>query len=47
MSRDEYFFEGLKQVLSLHALIVFNNFCFLVDEKIELKVLAGSSEITY
>ncbi len=39
MSRDEYFF--------VHALIAFTIFCFLVDEKIKLKVLACSFEITY
>jgi hypothetical protein len=34
------FFEGYncKQVLSVHALMVFKIFCFLVDKKIKLKV---------
>ncbi len=45
------FFEGLLQkigtVPSVHTLIVFTMFCFLVYEKIKLKVLACSFEITY
>ena len=35
-----------KWVLSVHALIVFTIFCSLVDEKIKIKVLACSFEIT-
>ncbi len=31
---------NIKYVLSVHALIGFSIFCFLVDEKIKLKVLA-------
>jgi hypothetical protein len=34
-----------KQILSVHALMFFTIFCFLVDEKI--KVLAFSFEIAY
>ncbi len=34
-----------KQVLSVHALILFKIFSFLVDEKIKLKVLSISFEI--
>jgi hypothetical protein len=51
VSRDEY--KGLyntcniKQMVSVHVLMVFTIFCFLVDEIIELKVLACSFEITY
>jgi hypothetical protein len=50
VSRDEYFFQNSydnKKVLSSHALIVFTSFCILVDEKIQLQVLACSFEITY
>ncbi len=49
VSRDEYFLKvySNEQVLPVHALIVFKNFCCLVDEKIRPKVLACSSEITY
>jgi hypothetical protein len=36
-----------KQELSVNALTVFKISYFLVDEKIELKVLACSFEITY
>jgi hypothetical protein len=36
-----------KLVLSVHALMVLTIFCFLVDEKMKLKVLACSFEITY
>jgi len=36
-----------KKVLSVRALIVFTIFYFLVDEKIELKVLVCFFEITY
>ncbi len=36
-----------KLVLSVHALMVFTIFCFLVDKKNELKVLAFFFEITY
>jgi hypothetical protein len=36
-----------KLVPSLHTLIVFTIFSFLVNEKIKLKVLAGFFEITY
>ncbi len=34
-----------KQVLSVHALIVFTIFCFFVDEKIKLKVLLASLKL--
>jgi hypothetical protein len=50
VSRDEY--KGLyntcniKQMVSVHALMVYTILCFLVDEIIELKVLACSFEIT-
>jgi hypothetical protein len=33
-------------VLSVHVLIVFKKFCFLVGEKIKVKVLVCSCEIT-
>ncbi len=47
VSRDEYFFKAYnnKQVLSVHALLVFQIFSFLVDVKIKLKILACSFEI--
>ncbi len=35
-----------KWVLSVHALMVLTIFCFLVEKKINLKVLACSFEIT-
>ena len=35
-----------KLVISVHALVVFTLFCFLVDEKNKLKVLACFFEIT-
>jgi hypothetical protein len=35
-----------KLALSAHALIVFTTFCFFIDEKIKLKVLACFFEIT-
>jgi hypothetical protein len=35
------------RVLSVYALIFLKNFCFLVDEKFKLKVLACTSEIPY
>jgi hypothetical protein len=39
VSRDEYFLKGLK-VLSVHALMrVFTIFGFLIDNKVELKIL--------
>jgi hypothetical protein len=36
-----------KKILSVHALIELTIFCFSIDEKINLKVLACSFEITY
>jgi hypothetical protein len=49
VSKDEYFSkaDNNEQVFSVHALIVFTIFCFLVDEKLELKGLACFFEITY
>jgi hypothetical protein len=45
----KFFFKAYynKLVLSVHALVVLTIFCFLVDEKMKLKVLACSFEITY
>ncbi len=42
VSREEYFLKAYynKQALSVHALMFFTVFCFLVDKKIKLKVLA-------
>ncbi len=37
----------IKEVLSVDALLVFTTFCFLVDEKIKLQVLAYTFEIIY
>jgi hypothetical protein len=36
VSRDECFFKVCNNILSVHALIVFKMFCFLVDEKIKM-----------
>ncbi len=51
--RDEYFFKAYNNTVnryflySIHALIVFTIIYFLVNEKIKLKVLACSFEVTY
>jgi hypothetical protein len=45
VSQDEYFFGRL--LIVNRSLMVFTIFCFLVDEKSKLKVLAYSFEITY
>jgi hypothetical protein len=47
MSRDDYFLKvcNNKKAFSVHVLIVFTIICFVVDEKLKLKVLACSFEI--
>ncbi len=46
VKRDEFIFKPYDN-RKVHALIVFTLFGFLVDDKIKLKVLACSFEITY
>ncbi len=43
VSRDEYFFKNYTNTKA----DIFYNFLILIDEKIKLKILACSFEITY